>query len=631
MNQTICLNLVVVDDNPMVLSVLKQVKLHLDYWVIAEVGCSESCLEGIERLMADIPGEIVSVEDSSQAACRNTILEYSRDKADYLLLLEGDIGLHLDDETALNNLQADAYFVFSDGITREATIRLIRNQLVCQYVGVVREYLITQEGASIATLQGAITRTYTSANAQKANASRDSIVLQDILNQNAEDSHALFHLAKIKLSESKHHDAYKLFQKLVEVPGQLDPEWRWYAFFSIARLAEVMEYDSQLVVDAYLKAHQCRPVRAEALYELARYHRQKTEYSLAQIYSAQAFNTPLPESDTYDLNTRTYSWHIPAEHALICQQLGRHEEVVKAANRALLDIRVPRNMSDSLIASRQRSVDIVDKIKRAQVEPANENGWAVNKIRLLIPFRNAAQYLQRCIKSIETQDYENFTATFIDDCSTDGSAQLIPSNNNKFEVVQNDQRKGALRNRMDFILSCDQDDIVLYLDGDDQLASDNTLSYINELYNQHDCWLSYGQYISQNAHLGHAIPYASQSQLWSSLDTGQMRFPIHPITHRAGLFQRILDFDPELNCFKDDDGEWLFYASDAVLARPLFCLAGFSRIHYCNRALYLYTEGHDTSVFTTNNKEQIETCRIITKRPRLPIIQDYRQDLGNGA
>ena len=107
------------------------------------------------------------------------------------------------------------------------------------------------------------------------------------------------------------------------------------------------------------------------------------------------------------------------------------------------------------------------------------------------------------------------------------------------------------------------------------------------------------------------------------LENGEMRFPIHPITHRAGLFQHISKFDPEYSCFKDDDGEWLFYASDAVLARPLFYLAGAAKTHYCNRVLYLYTEGHESSVFVSNNKEQIETCRIITNRPRLPMIESY--------
>ena len=174
---------------------------------------------------------------------------------------------------------------------------------------------------------------------------------------------------------------------------------------------------------------------------------------------------------------------------------------------------------------------------------------------------------------------------------------------------------------MNFINRCEPRDIVLYLDGDDQLACDDALSHINQIYNDNDCWLSYGQYLSQNGTFGYAVPYPDKQSLLTELENGSMRFPMHPITHRAALFHRITDFDPDYSCFKDNDGEWLFYASDAVLARPLFYMAGFTNIHYCNRVLYLYTEGHEISESIHNKRDQIETCRLTTLRLRLPVLE----------
>jgi len=514
-------------------------------------------------------------------------------------------------------LDADAYFIFCDAPVKNAALRLIRSNIACQYVGAVKEYLATDPSVTTKVLTDVTTRSYLSAEAYQQQITQQKKALEAILATNSDDAHALFHLAKIGLGKSDHQVAFDLFRRFVALPEQIDEEWRWYAYFSLARLAETLEHEPQSVINAYLLAYQSRPVRAEASYELARLYRQQGNYALAYIYSSQAYRTPLPVNDTYDLNTTTYNWHIPAEHALISQQLGKHDEVIEASNQALVNGKVAQNMRDSLVNSRQRSVDLVQQqtVKQHGVNK-NRRAPVQNHIRLLIPYRNAAQYLKQCIKTIESQDYDHFTATFIDDCSSDGSADLIPVDNPKFELIRNTNRIGALRNRKDFILGCDTDDIVLYLDGDDQLASDNVLSYVNQLYQENDCWLTYGQYISQNGHMGHALPYASHNHLMLAVDRGEMRFPIHPITHRAGLFQRITDFDPELRCFKDDHGEWLFYASDAVLARPMFCLAGFARIHYCNRALYLYTEGHDSSVYMTNNKEQIEACRIITTRLR---------------
>jgi hypothetical protein len=102
-----------------------------------------------------------------------------------------------------------------------------------------------------------------------------------------------------------------------------------------------------------------------------------------------------------------------------------------------------------------------------------------------------------------------------------------------------------------------------------------------------------------------------------------MRFPMHPITHRAGLFQRIQEFDPNYTCFKDNDGNWLEFASDAVLARPLFDLAGYQRIYYFDDALYLYNEGHVNAESIANKREQIQTCRMTTNRVRCPKVDFY--------
>ena len=170
-------------------------------------------------------------------------------------------------------------------------------------------------------------------------------------------------------------------------------------------------------------------------------------------------------------------------------------------------------------------------------------------------------------------------------------------------------------------MNCDPMDIVFYLDGDDQVASVDSLSYINTIYNQFDCWLTYGQYLSQMGRMGHAQPYANEKQFREILDANSMRFPIHPITHRAALLHHLYAMDPNWTSFKDNAGKWLFYASDAVMARPLFHLAGWQKTLYIDRVLYLYTQGHDISESTHNRQDQLETCRVAGTRFRPPRLE----------
>ena len=51
----------------------------------------------------------------------------------------------------------------------------------------------------------------------------------------------------------------------------------------------------------------------------------------------------------------------------------------------------------------------------------------LNKIKVIIPFYNPGNFLDSCIGSVLTQDYENYEVLFIDDCSTDGSFDKIPA------------------------------------------------------------------------------------------------------------------------------------------------------------------------------------------------------------
>ena len=50
-----------------------------------------------------------------------------------------------------------------------------------------------------------------------------------------------------------------------------------------------------------------------------------------------------------------------------------------------------------------------------------------NKIKIIVPFFNPGDFLDNCISSVLTQDYDNYEVLFIDDCSTDNSYSKIPS------------------------------------------------------------------------------------------------------------------------------------------------------------------------------------------------------------
>lgn len=616
-----------VEGNPIGLcKCLESVKAHIDHWLIADCGMDSDSEDTIIEVLGDIPGEIVDVPSSDKAGTRNALLQHSQTLADYLVLMDADLSLEL--EAGVDNLRQllleDAYFITTDTQVRRADIRLIRTNKKWQYIGVANEFIACSDSnINIVTLHKAKLSKWSLPSREKAENKLIAERLDVQLIDHPSDTHALFFLAKHCSENQQHQRAIELFTQFIQSEQQWDPQWSWFALYQRAKLMEAEKASFDDVVREYEAAYEFRPERAEPLFELARMHRENNKFAKAEIYGQKAFSMSILDSETFDLDMNIYHWHIPNEYAIACQNMGHQAEAITAINRAIIHGAATANLNRSLIASRQRSVDAL------RYAPLEKKTLDSNRIRVVVPFRNAGELIKPTVASLLSQDYENFSATFIDDCSTDNTNDFIPRDDPRISLIKNTERVGPLVNRFNFILSCEPDDIVLYLDGDDQLASDDVLSYINEIYNGYDCWLTYGQYLSQLGNYGYAEPYPDQASLNDVIETGMMRFPMHPITHRAGLMHRLEEFDPNWSCFKDEQGDWQFYASDAVLARPLFIMAGAERIHYCNRVLYLYTQGHEISESTHNKADQIEACRIAALKLRPPKLQSYSVNATN--
>ena len=126
----------------------------------------------------------------------------------------------------------------------------------------------------------------------------------------------------------------------------------------------------------------------------------------------------------------------------------------------------------------------------------------MKKIIVVIPSYNNCQWYKYNLFSLCTQDYDNFRAIYVDDCSSDKTGELVENfivNNNlgsRIHLIRNPVRVGAMQNLYRIIHSCDDNEIIVILDGDDWFAHNGVLKKINEMYSNSNCWMTYGQYIS---------------------------------------------------------------------------------------------------------------------------------------
>lgn len=214
----------------------------------------------------------------------------------------------------------------------------------------------------------------------------------------------------------------------------------------------------------------------------------------------------------------------------------------------------------------------------------------LNDFKIIIPVYNSEQWIEKCINSVSCQNYKNWKAIIVNDSSTDNTLQVIKNtlkqNNNKsnFSVFSRNINVGALENTIyatNKICNYD-DDIIVMVDGDDWLIDENVLTYLNEIYQNNDIWLTYGSYNNLSTNPGtinRLITDTTTYRKQQSYCTSHLR------TYRFKIYKKILDRD-----LRDINGNYYKTAGDVAVMYPLIEMCGIKRIKYIEKPLYIYND-----------------------------------------
>jgi len=244
-----------------------------------------------------------------------------------------------------------------------------------------------------------------------------------------------------------------------------------------------------------------------------------------------------------------------------------------------------------------------------------------NNIKIITPFYNPGEFLETCVNTLMSQKYDSFKVIFVDDCSNDGSFDKLPHDDERTIVIKNETRKTALENIHDAIMNhCDPDDIVALVDGDDWLPNKNTLSYINDFYNQNDCWIMYGQSSWTDGRRGFASAYSEVE--FSDLRKSPFRVS-HIRTFRAGLYQKIQNQDQFFSCMKDSSGEFYKMTYDVAIMFPIMEMAGYDKVKFNDTILYVYNRSNPISDDRVNQQLQWDIHKEISNKSPFNKIENY--------
>lgn len=237
-----------------------------------------------------------------------------------------------------------------------------------------------------------------------------------------------------------------------------------------------------------------------------------------------------------------------------------------------------------------------------------------NKITIVTTFYNAGKYFDLCMNSVLSQKYDNFNWVVIDDASEDNNFDKIPDRKNIIKIRNRERKGDALPNTHDALINyCESDSIYVNLDGEDWLINKHVLSYINDFYNKHNCMMVYGQCRWYNPEPQFkrfeekGLAYPITDDMFKELRNG-LSWPFsHIRTFRAKAYHSIKDQDPNYDCLKDKNGEFLISMGDVAVMLPVAEIVGYKNIKYNDKVLYVYNRENELNIDKVHGSSDIQS------------------------
>jgi glycosyltransferase involved in cell wall biosynthesis len=217
----------------------------------------------------------------------------------------------------------------------------------------------------------------------------------------------------------------------------------------------------------------------------------------------------------------------------------------------------------------------------------------VQSLFVVVPFWNCEDLLRRCLASLDAQTHAA-TIVLIDDASDAPARELAKSYCNRargriyLARTDNGGPAAARHDGLRWVLenAASDDDIVVLLDGDDELAQPQALATITAVYAaDRRVQLSLGGHRRTS---GKAV-YRRRYERWH-FDLGLVRAAPWrarpPRTFRVGLLRRAW---PRIS-WRWPNGSWVRSGTDVLLVLPMLALLRWHELVQLEEVLYVYND-----------------------------------------
>ena len=157
--------------------------------------------------------------------------------------------------------------------------------------------------------------------------------------RNSGDAHSVSMLAQVYFHAGDFANARKWFARMIEIGGS--DEGIFWAMLRVAQSMEMLGEPWPDVQDAYLRAWEFRPTRAEPLYDIARHYIAEKRCQLGYLFAVRAAEIPLPEDDMTIPHPDIYAWRTTFQQLVCAYHIDKQAEAFALSRRLLARPDIP--------------------------------------------------------------------------------------------------------------------------------------------------------------------------------------------------------------------------------------------------------------------------------------------------
>ena len=229
---------------------------------------------------------------------------------------------------------------------------------------------------------------------------------------------------------------------------------------------------------------------------------------------------------------------------------------------------------------------------------------------------NVEKWVGLALNMLKLQTYSNFRCIIVNDCSTDNTEEVVKFNikdDDRFHLISNKTQNGSqLSNGLkafDFA-NPDDEEIIIFHDGDDWLSSTQVLEYLDSIYDNYDCWMTYGNWtrhpeFETGEHMLFDIPNQIDNDIF-----GYRKFPFiftHLRTSKSFLWKQLNRKD----LIDPNTQNYFRSAADVAVQLPFVEMCRKEKSHRILEPLLVLNRSNSESVATIRIKEQKDNEQYI--------------------